>query len=57
MLEGDARTSLRPMASMSSTGGTVCQFGKHQQREGRLLHVIAKSAARHSRWHQKGEVS
>ena len=39
-----SRTSLGPIASMFSTGRTVCQFGEHQQ-ERRLLHVIAKSAA------------
>ena len=46
------------MASVSSNGGTACHSGGCQQEEGRLLHVIAKSAAaRHSRWHQKGGVS
>ena len=58
MLEGSANTSFGPMASVSSSGGTVCHSGGCQQGEGRLLHVIAKSAAaRHSRWHQKGGVS
>ena len=49
---GSAKTSFRANGFGTLSGGTVCHSGGCQQGEGRLLHVIAKSAAvRHSRWH------